>query len=95
MPFKKKVVKKEVKVEEDRVPYIKEEVQKSATKEESKSSPETIPIKILNVELGLTDNEKAMKHFSLVTENILITKDYPDKIVIVTHDGKKLIWPKG
>lgn len=96
MPFKKKVAKEEVKVkiEEDRVPYVKEE---KVVKEKVKSITETphIPtVKVLNIEPELTDLEKAMKHFDLTKENIFVTKDYPDRIVFITQDGKKLTWPK-
>ena len=53
---------------------------------------ESPPTKVLDSEL--TDFEKVLKHFELRKEDIFVLRDYPDKIVVVTHDGRKLTWPK-
>lgn len=92
MVFKKKVISKEV--EEDRVLYVKEEVNKPIIVEKFKPLLPEIPIKVLNMEPDLTNLEKAVKHFGLAQIDIFKTKDYPDRIVFITQDGRKLTWPK-
>ena len=84
MPFKKKVVKKVILDDPGAPLYVKD-----------KDKELIIETKILNIEPGLTDNEKAMLHFGLIAKDILVTKDYLDKLVIITNNGKKLTWPKG
>lgn len=55
----------------------------------------TSEFRILNDEPELTDIQRARKHFNLTDENIFRCKEYPDNIVFITIDGKKLTWPRG
>ena len=86
MPFKRKVVKK-VEAPGDAPLYIKPDEQAVV-----EDIPKAVTIK--NLESELTEQERAMKHFGLTKEAVFVVKDYLDRIVIITTDGKKLTWPK-
>ena len=79
-----KRVKKVIVVSDDAPLYVKPGDQ---------SRIEDVPIEV-SIDSELTYTERAMKHFGLAESNIFRLKDYADKIVIVTIDGRKLTWPK-
>ena len=42
----------------------------------------------------LTPFEQAMKELGLTRPDILNHEEYPDRFVLVTVTGRKLVWPK-
>ena len=93
-PFKKKIINPIV-PSEDAPLYIKEE--KTAAKASFLLKEEVVtemPVAIPISETKLSDTGRAMLHFGLNQADVFRLKDYSDKIVVVTVDGRKLTWPK-